>query len=114
MVRIGKFTDDLELFEYVTELEENKYVNFKIDISKSKLREKPTDQHVLKGNYFKFENINYRLEKINSTQTKITLSCEYQINSKLNWYGNFWAESIIHDFEKRLLQSLKLKLDSHQ
>ncbi len=114
LVRIGKFTDDLELFEYVTELEENKYVNFKIDISKSKLRQKPTDQHVLKGNYFKFENINYRLEKINSTQTKITLSCEYQINSKLNWYGNFWAESIIHDFEKRLLQSLKFKLDSHQ
>lgn len=114
LVRIGKFTDDLELFEYVTELEENKYVNFKIDILKSKLRQKPTDQHVLKGKYFKFENINYRLEKINSNQTKITLSCEYQLTSKLNWYSNFWAENIIQDFEKRLLQSLKLKLDSNQ
>lgn len=113
LVRVGAFTDDLELYEYVTKLEENKYVNFKIDISKSKLRQKPTDQHVLNGNYFKFENISYQLQKVNSKQTKITLSCEYQLTSKLNWYGNFWAESIIQDFEMRLLKSLKLKLDSN-
>lgn len=112
--RVGKFTDKLELYEYITALDENRFVNFKIDLEKSKLRDKPTDQHVLKGDYFKFENINYTIQPINYKQSLVTLSCDYKMTSRLNWYGNFWAESIINDFENRLLKSLKIKLDSHK
>jgi hypothetical protein len=111
--RIGKFTDKLELYEYITAIDQNKFVNFKIDLEKSILRDKPTDQHVLKGDYFKFENINYTITKINSKQSRLTLSCDYKLISRLNRYGDFWARSIIKDFETRLLKSLKLKLDSN-
>ncbi len=109
--RIGHFTDDLKLFEYVTEIRENEFVNFKIDLSKSQLRATPTDQHLLKSNYFNFENISYTLEYISDNETKIILNCEYKIDSKMNFYANFWAKSIIGDFEERLLNSLKLKLE---
>ena len=111
MYRIGHFTDGLKLYEYVSEIKENQFVNFKIDLSKSQLRETPTDQHLLKSNYFNFENINYSLEYISETETKIILNCDYKIESKMNFYANFWAKSIIGDFEKRLLQSLKTKLE---
>lgn len=111
MYRIGHFTDDLKLYEYVSEIKENEFVNFKIDLSKSQLRETPTDQHLLKSNYFNFENINYSLEYISETKTKIILNCDYKIESKMNFYANFWAKSIIGDFEKRLLESLKTKLE---
>lgn len=111
MYRIGKFTDNLQLYETVSMLKENEYVNFKIDLKKSTLRNKPTDQHVLNGNYFKFENINYTLIPITENKTKVILNCEYTINSKMNIYANFWAKSIIEDFEERLLSSLKLKLE---
>lgn len=109
--RIGHFTDDLKLYEYVSEIKESEFVNFKIDLSKSQLRATPTDQHLLKSNDFNFENINYTLEYISDSETKIILSCDYRIESKMNFYANFWAKSIIGDFEERLLKSLKLKLE---
>lgn len=111
LYRIGQFTDNLKLYEYVSEIRNNNFVNFKIDWSKSQLRDIPTDQHLLKSEYFDFENINYTLIKISPNQTKVILSCDYKIESKMNFYANFWAKSIIQDFEKRLLESLKLKLE---
>lgn len=109
--RIGTFTDNLILYETISAMEPYKFVNFKIDLHKSQLREKPTDQHVLKSNYFNFENINYSLVELSKDQTKVILNCDYKINSKMNFYANFWARSIILDFEKRLLAAIKIKLE---
>lgn len=112
--RIGTFTEGLKLYEEITALDENRFVNFKIDLQKSQLRNKPTDQHLLKSSYFNFENISYTLIPVAENQTKIVLSCDYQINSKMNLYANYWAENIIKDFEIRLLNALKFKFESSE
>lgn len=109
--RIGSFTDGLELYEIITQNKKNEFVNFKIDLSKSKLRNKPTDKHILKGDYFKFQNINYTLTPLSNNQTNVELSCDYIISSKMNFYANLWAENIILDFEKRLLKGIKTNLE---
>lgn len=109
--RIGYFTDGLELHEYISEIKPLEFVNFKIDLTQSKLRNTPTDQHILKSKYFHFENISYRLTPISENKTKVSLHCEYSIESKMNFYANFWAKSIIHDFEVRLLKTIKHKLE---
>lgn len=111
MYRVGYFSEGLQLYETISEQRENEFVNFKIDIENSVLRNTPTDQHVLKGNYFKFENISYRLNPINENQTELILTCDYKVTSKMNFYADFWAEKIIKDFEVRLLQVLKNKLE---
>lgn len=109
--RIGYFSEGLQLYETVSEQRENEFVNFKIDIENSVLRDTPTDRHVLKGNYFRFENISYRLKPVNENQTELILTCDYKISSKMNFYADFWAKRIIKDFEVRLLQVLKNKLE---
>ena len=109
--RIGNFTDELKLYEIISEIKPNEFVNFKIDLNKSTLRNTPTDQHLLRSNYFDFKNISYTLVPITKDQTKVILNCEYKIDSKMNFYANFWAESIIKDFEERLLKSIKIKLE---
>lgn len=109
--RIGTFTDGLQLYEEISDLKENEFVNFKIDLQKSQLRAKPTDQHILKGKNFKFNNINYHLTPIDQQSTRVTLTCDYTLNSKMNFYANYWAQGIIQDFEKRLLAAIKLKLE---
>lgn len=109
--RIGYFSEGLQLYETISEKKENEFVNFKINIEESVLRDTPTDKHVLKGNYFKFENISYKLNKSDNGQTELILTCDYQITSKMNGYANFWAKNIIKDFEVRLLQSIKHKLE---
>ncbi|MDY3318490.1 hypothetical protein PG637_03610 [Riemerella anatipestifer] len=110
--RVGYFTGGLELYEEIKKEEKYTFVQFEIDISKSRLRDTPTDKHILNNEeLFKFETISYRLEPISENRTKLVLNCEYQLNSKMNFYAQFWADKIILDFEKRLLSVLKLKLE---
>ncbi len=109
--RIGYFTDGLKLCETISDVDQNKFVNFKIHIGRSQLRDKPTDQHLLRSNHFRFENISYKLNAVSNTETELVLTCEYQLESKMNGYANFWAGSIIRDFEKRLLEALKRKIE---
>jgi hypothetical protein len=110
--RIGYFTEGLKLYETISEVDTFNYVNFKIHIDKSELRNTPTDKHLLQSDYFKFENISYTVLKLNDQQSKLTLNCDYMLNSKMNFYANFWAESIIKDFEEKLLVVLKNKIEN--
>ena len=109
--RIGYFSDELKLYETISKVEPLKFVEFNIHITESELRDLPTDKHLLKSDYFSFDNISYELREITPNKTELILSCNYNINSKMNGYANFWAEKIIKDFESRLLNSLKLKIE---
>ncbi|NOQ71764.1 MAG: hypothetical protein GQ574_07180 [Crocinitomix sp.] len=110
--RIGYFTEGLKLYETISEIDTFKFVNFKIHIDKSELRDTPTDKHLLQSDYFKFKNIAYSLLKLKNGRTKLTLNCDYILNSKMNFYANYWAERIIKDFEEKLLEVLKAKIES--
>ncbi len=110
--RIGYFTDGLSLYEEVTQKEINKFVEFKIILEKSKLRDLPTDKHILKSDYFAFESISYELVELDENRTELILNCSYSIESKMNWYAGFWAKEIIMDFERKLLDVLKVKVET--
>lgn len=109
--RIGYFSDELKLYETISKVEPLKFVEFNIHITESELRDLPTDKHLLKSDYFSFDNIAYELREISPDKTELILSCNYILDSKMNGYANFWAEKIIKDFESRLLNSLKLKIE---
>lgn len=110
--RIGYFTDNFKLYESIDQSIENEFVSFQIHLDKSQLRNQPTDIHLVKSDYFKFGIISYKLIEVDTTKTKVILSCDYLLNSKMNLYANFWAEKIISDFEKRLLKSIKINIES--
>lgn len=110
--RIGYFTDNFQLYESIDLLKENEFVSFQIHLDKSRLRNKPTDIHLIQSDYFKFGKISYSLIEIDMNKTKVILSCDYILNSKMNAYANFWAEKMISDFEKRLLNSIKTNIES--
>ncbi|MEN7551632.1 hypothetical protein AAG747_27200 [Rapidithrix thailandica] len=112
LYRIGYFTGGLKLYETISKSDSLNYVSFQIHIDKSELRDLPTDKHLLKSNYFAFEEISYHLTDMETGQVKLALHCRYSLESKMNGYANFWAESIIQDFEKRLLEALKIKIES--
>ena len=109
--RIGYFTEGLKLYETISKIDTLNFVNFKIHIEESELRNTPTDKHLLKSNYFKFKNISYTLNEMKAGKTKLILNCDYLLNSKMNFYASFWANEIIEDFEVRLLNVLKTKIE---
>ncbi|MFT5617634.1 MAG: hypothetical protein ACI85I_000859 [Arenicella sp.] len=93
--RVGYFTDDLKLFESISKLDSTNFVSFDIHIDKSELRDLPTDKHLLGSNYFQFQNISYELVSLDNHVTKLILSCDYTIESKMNGYAGFWANVIV-------------------
>jgi hypothetical protein len=102
--RIGNFEGGLMFIETITEYNENKKVSFDIRIDPSTVRSKVFDQHVLNGNYFNFLDASYELTELQNGQVKLTLSSSYQLTSTINFYGKFWGDIILTDFQDRLLQ----------
>ncbi len=109
--RVGHFTDGFKLYETVSQQDSLTFLEFKIHIDKSELRDLPTDRHLLQSDYFKFDQISYRLTQLEDGKTKLALNCDYRIKSNMNGYANFWAESVLSDFEARLLEVLKRKIE---
>jgi hypothetical protein len=102
--RIGNFEGGLKFIETITEYQPNKKVSFDIKIDPVTVRQKVFDQHVLNGNYFKFMDATYELKELDNGQVKLTLSSCYQLTSNINFYGKFWGDIILTDFQDRLLE----------
>lgn len=107
--RIGNFEGGLRFIETITTYEENKKVAFDITIDEATVRDKVFDQHVLNGDYFSFVNATYELQLLENNQVKLSLTSAYQLNSKINFYGKFWGDLILKDFQDRLLNVIEYR-----
>lgn len=110
-IRVGYFEGGLTFKESVTTWERNKKVAFDITVIRPTIRQTVFDQHILKGSHFKFLNASYELEQLDAQTTKLTLSSTYQLDTKINGYSSFWGQSLLSDFQKRLLQVIKNRCD---
>lgn len=110
-IRKGYFENGIVLYESVEYSKINSELVFKIDVDKSELKNSPTLQHVLTTGGINFKNIKYKLIKLDENRTELKLSTEFEINSNLNFYGKYWSELIINDFERNILNSLKKNLE---
>jgi hypothetical protein len=109
--RIGNFDGGLRFVETITEYQENKKVAFKIQIDSNTIGQKVFDQHVLNGNYFNFVNATYELETIQNGNIKLTLASSYQLTTTINFYGKFWGDLILSDFQDRLLEVIEVRCE---
>lgn len=101
--RIGNFDGGLRFLETITRFEPNKAVAFDIRVDPKTVRPNVFDQHVLNGNYFNFVNATYELTHLSGGKVNLKLSSSYQLTSKINFYGKFWGDIILKDFQDRLL-----------
>lgn len=110
--RIGNFEGGLKFIETITEYQENKKVSFDIKIDPATVKQKVFDQHVLNGNYFTFVNATYELTQLGNGQVKLILSSSYQLTSTINFYGKFWGDIILSDFQDRLLDVIENRCEN--
>ena len=73
--------------------------------------QKVFDQHILNGNYFNFVNATYQLENIGNGDVKLKLTSSYQLTSTINFYGAFWGDIILSDFQDRLLAVIETRCE---
>lgn len=112
--RIGNFEGGLKFIETITKYEENKKVSFDIKIDPTTVRQKVFDQHVLNGNYFTFVDATYELTELKNGQVKLALSSSYQLTSTINFYGKFWGNMILTDFQDRLLSVIEKRCETKE
>jgi hypothetical protein len=66
------------------------------------------DPHIQVGSeYFSVKGGGYELQAIAPGTTKLVLWCDYSIASKFNFYGKFWADLILDDFQVVILNVIK-------
>ena len=106
-IRTGHFEGGLIFREVVTDWHPNEKVAFDITVIPSSIRRTVFDQHVLNGKHFTFLNASYELETIASNVTRLRLSSTYQLDTKINRYSSLWGETLLSDFQERLLAVIK-------
>lgn len=105
--RTGYFEGGLVFREKVTGWEKYRRVAFSIHIVPGSVRQTVFDQHVLKGNHFRFLSAAYELQPLNSRQTLLVLSSAYELDTRINGYAAFWGDLLLTDFQERLLAVIR-------
>ncbi len=109
--RIGSFDGGLRFVETLNEYEPGRRVSFSIVVDPASVGQRVFDQHVLNGNYFTFVDASYDLAETADGQVRLKLTSSYQLTSKVNFYGKFWGDMILKDFQDRLLKVVKERCD---
>lgn len=110
--RMGHFEGGLVFNERVTHWARNKKVAFDISVVPSSVRETVFDQHILKGQHFRFLNASYELKVLDEGRTLLVLTSAYRLDTTVNWYASFWGDKLLTDFQKRLLNVIKRRCES--
>ncbi len=110
-LRKGRFEGGLTFTEHIIDWQPHRKVTFDIVVDADTIADRVFDQHVLKGNYFNFIDAGYEIERVNETQVRLRLTSQYRLTSKVNFYGKFWGDIILADFQDRLLDVIKRRCD---
>ncbi|SHJ21380.1 hypothetical protein [Flavobacterium terrae] len=110
--RIGNFENGLKFIEAITVYEENKKVSFNITVDNSSVADEIFERHVLNGNYFRFVDATYQLKQTNYGKVKLSLTTKYLLTSKINFYGKFWGDLMLKDFQDRLLAVIENRCEN--
>lgn len=110
-MRIGHFEGGLKFEENIIEWNRNNLVTFDIKIIPSESNRTIFERHMLDGQHFKFLQATYSLKEISNHQTELLLTTTYQLKTKVNFYGEFWGNQLLTDFQERLLYVIKSRCE---
>lgn len=94
--------------EKITSWDEQSGFAYDINVDPNSIPPTTLDEHVMiGGKYFDVLNGSYKIEKLNQTSTKVTLTCTYRVTTNLNFYSKLWADFILEDFNRMILEVIK-------
>jgi hypothetical protein len=73
------------------------------------------DEHVMiGGKYFDVVEGSYKIDNLNKTQNRVTLTCKYRITTSINFYSKLWADYVLDDFNEMILEVIKKRSESQR
>lgn len=109
LVRLGSWGDDMRFEEQVDEIQPGRVLSWRFAFPDDSVS-KYTDRHISPdGPILKIERGTYRLTKLNSGQTRITLTTRYATRTRLDWYLGWWGEKLLGDIHENVLEIIALR-----
>lgn len=100
--------------EKIKTWEENKGFSYDINVDPKSIPPTTLDEHVMiGGKYFDVIEGSYKIDKINETKSSVTLTCRYRVTTSLNLYSKLWADFILDDFNKMILEVIKKRSEAN-
>jgi hypothetical protein len=108
-IRQGEFEFGLKFYETITVWQPNEAVRFTVDVHQN-----PQSSPVLMqigGKYFDITEAGYQIEVVDAEHVRLTLNSTYRLSTNFNFYGAFWSDWIMHDFQSYVLQTVKTRVE---
>lgn len=109
-IRSGEFEYGLIFYEEVVLWEEYQAVDFEVDVMIN-----PQSTPVLQqigGAYFDILGTGYEMEAIDETTVILRLHSDYRLSTNFNFYGAYWSDWIMRDFQSYILQTIKTRIET--
>jgi hypothetical protein len=105
--RIGHFEGGLSFKENIIKWDKNNAITFDIKIIPSTVNKTIFERHMLAGQHFEFLNATYEIREKNQGQSELLLTTKYRLDTRINFYGEFWGQILLSDFQERLISVIK-------
>ena len=109
--RTGHFEGGLKFQENIIEWNKNNAVTFDIKIIPSTTTRTIFERHMLNGQHLKFLTATYNIIEISNKQSELFLTTKYELDTKINFYGDFWGQQLLTDFQNRLIKVIKTRCE---
>jgi hypothetical protein len=97
--------------EKITELTINKKLAYQVIVDQESMSIAELDTHIVVGDkYFDVLSGSYDLQFIDGV-TYLSLTTDYRMTSKVNWYGSLWANYVLDDFHDSVLNLIKNRVE---
>jgi len=107
-IRLITWEKGIKFEEKITSWDEGKGFTYDINVDPHSISPKTLDEHVMiGGRYFDVLKGGYKIDSLTPQKFVVTLSCTYRVTTNLNWYSKLWADFILNDFNKMILEVIK-------
>ncbi len=98
--------------EKITSWDEGKGFMYDINVDPHSISPKTLDEHVMiGGRYFDVLKGSYKIDSLAPQKFMVILSCSYRVTTNLNWYSRLWADFILNDFNRMILEVIKKRCE---
>jgi hypothetical protein len=112
-IRQITWSKGIKFEEKITSWDDNNGFTYDINVDPSSVPPNTLDEHVMiGGKYFDVLKGSYKIEQLNSVNSKVTLTCTYRVTTNLNLYSKLWADFILNDFNEMILEIIKKRSEN--
>lgn len=90
--------------EIITSWDEGRAFSYRVDVTPAAKALLVLDTHVVIGDeYFDVVKGGYEISQLDGGGSRLTLKTTYRISTRMNFYGIFWANLVLDDFHRVVL-----------